>query len=68
MCWNIKFLLKVTAVYQFCHFSVDVSHLLSLLAASEVELTPRFGFICSQISQLLRLITQAYGKERTCDK
>ena len=27
----------------------------------------KFGFICSQISQLLRLVTQVYGNERTCD-
>jgi len=36
-------------------------------SASEVKLTSRFGFICSQISQLLRLVTQIYGNERTCD-
>jgi len=34
----------------------------------EVKLTSRFGFICSQISQLLRLVKQIYGNERTCDK
>ena len=32
------------------------------------KLTSRFGFSCSQISQLLRLITQIYGNQRTCGK
>jgi len=27
-----------------------------------------FGFIYSQILQLLRLVTQIHGNERTCDK
>ena len=37
---------------------------------SKVTLAYRFGCICifSQISLLLRLITQIYGNERTCDK
>jgi len=36
--------------------------------ASKVKLMSRFGFICSQISQLLRLVTRIYGNQRTCDK
>jgi len=39
-----------------------------LLTWSKVKLMYRFGFICSQISQLLRLATPIYGNERTCDK
>jgi len=35
---------------------------------SKVILASRVGFICSQISQLLRLVTQIYGNERTYDK
>jgi len=35
---------------------------------SIVKLTSRFDFICSQISQLLRLVTQIYGNQQTCDK
>ena len=35
---------------------------------SKVKLASRCGFICRQISQLLRLITQIHGNERTCDK
>jgi len=36
--------------------------------ASKVKVTSRFGFICSQISQLLRLVTQIYGNERKGNK
>jgi len=32
---------------------------------SKGKLTSRFGFICSQISQLLRLVIQIYGKRTT---
>jgi len=45
-----------------------MSSILSHLFASKVELTSRFGFICSQISQQLKLVTQIYGNQRTCDK
>ena len=38
------------------------------LAASKVKLTSKFGFICSQISQLPRLVAQIYGNEQTCHK
>ena len=37
-------------------------------ACVKVKLASRFGFISSQILQLLRLITQIYGNEQTCDK
>ena len=36
-----------------------------------IRLFPRrlgLAFFCSQISQLMRIITQIYGNERTCDK
>jgi len=48
--------------------SLRISSIFFDSPASKVELTSRFGFICSQISQLLRLVTQIYGNERTCDK
>ena len=41
---------------------------LSDLFASKVKLTSLFGVICSQISQLLRLVTQICGNQRTFDK
>ena len=44
------------------------SSILSDTPASKVKLTSRFGFICSQISQLLRLLTQIYGNEQACDR
>jgi len=31
------------------------------------KLNWRLGFICSQMSQLLRLLTQKYGNKRRCD-
>jgi len=36
--------------------------------ASKVKLTSRVSFICSQISQLLRFVTQIYFNQRRCDK
>ena len=45
-----------------------ISSILSDSPASGVKLTSRFGYIFSHISQLLRLVTQIYGNEQTCDK
>ena len=36
--------------------------------APKVKLASRLGFICSQMSQLLRLLTQMHNNERRCDK
>jgi len=44
------------------------SNILFDSSAFKVKLTSNFGFICSQMSQLLRLVTQIYDNERTCDK
>ena len=44
-----------------CHFDrlfIRISSLISDHLASKLKLTSRFGFICSQISQLLGLVTQ----------
>jgi len=35
---------------------------------SKVKLKSRFGFICSQILEVLRLVTQIYGNEHMYDK
>jgi len=35
---------------------------------SKVKLTSTLGFLCNQMSQLLRLVTQMYDNERTYDK
>ena len=45
--------------------------MLSILSdslVSKVKLTSTFGFICCQILQLLRLVTQICGNQRTCDE
>jgi len=45
-----------------------MSAILSDSPESKVKLTSRFGYICSQISLQLRLITHIYGNQRTFDK
>jgi len=45
-----------------------ISNTLSASLASKVKLTSRLGFICSEMSQLLRFVTQMYGNDRMCDK
>jgi len=66
----------VAMYFSYLHikFDSDIKEILRISstrpdsAASKVKLASRYGFICSQISQLLRLVTQIYGNKRTCDK
>jgi len=54
--------------YPRIKLTTKLKGILSDSPVSKVKLMSRFGFIRSQISQLLRLVTQMYGNQRTCDK
>jgi len=72
---NGGFRYKVALYLSYLHIKFDETkknpfefQAYSDFLASKVKLTSTFGFICIHISQLLRLVTQIYGNERTCNK
>jgi len=67
------FCYKVALYLSYLHIKFDKikGNPFEFQAYVPIRLFPRrlgLAFFCSQISQLMRIITQIYGNERTCDK
>jgi len=62
---------KVALYVRYLHIKFDdkvKGNPFEFQAYFQIRLRPKFGFTCSKISQLLRLTTQIYSSERSCDK
>jgi len=66
-----SFRCKVVQYLSYLHIKLDdktKGNSFEFQAYFPIRLRPCFGFICSQILQLPRLVRHIYGNQQTCDK